>query len=152
LKKVEYIDQLMGSISGNKPKVTSRAKVDPVHRIRRTLRDYYEERRSRYSIDCPSGFDIDLKKLFPQTPETRRSKTAAAFLRKNRSEFIRTVAQWTNESRYNVNVVLREMIDRCRVLKLQAAPITPELKQSMLILLTVQTMRHLHRGQHRIAL
>lgn len=152
LKKVEYIDQLMGSISGNKPKVTSRAKVDPVHRIRRTLRDYYEERRSRYSIDCPSGFDIDLKKLFPQTPKTRRSKTAAAFLRKNRSEFIRTVAQWTNESRYNVNVVLREMIDRCRVLKLQAAPITPELKQSMLILLTVQTMRHLHRGQHRIAL
>jgi len=93
-----------------------------------------------------------LKKLFSQTPETRRSKTAAAFLRKNQAEFIRTVAQWTSESRYNVNVVLGEMIDRCRVLKLRVASVTPELKQSMLILLTVQTMRHLHRGQHRIAL
>ena len=152
LKKVEYIDELMGSISGNKPKVTSRAKVDPIHRIRRTLREYYEDRRSRYSIDCPSGFDIDLKKIFSQTPETRRSKTAAAFLRKNQAEFIRTVAQWTSESRYNVNVVLGEMIDRCRVLKLHVASVSPELKQSMLILLTVQTMRHLHRGQHRIAL
>lgn len=152
LKKVEYIDDLMQDIAGNKPKVTSRAKVDPIHRIRRTLREYYEERRSRYIIDCPSGFDIDLKKLFPQTPETRRSKTAAAFLRKNQAEFIRTVAQWTSESRYNVNVVLGEMIDRCRVLKLRVASVTPELKQSMLILLTVQTMRHLHRGQHRIAL
>ena len=152
LKKVEYIDELMGSISGNKPKVTSRAKVDPIHRIRRTLREYYEDRRSRYSIDCPSGFDIDLKKIFSQTPETRRSKTAAAFLRKNQAEFIRTVALWTSESRYNVNVVLGEMIDRCRILKLRVASVTPELKQSMLILLTVQTMRHLHRDQHRIAL
>jgi hypothetical protein len=152
LKKVEFIDELMRSIAGKKPPIGGRSKVDPIHRIKRTLRDYYQERRSRYSIDCPSGFDIDLKKLFPQTPETRRSKTAAAFLSKNRAEFVRTVAQWTSESRYNVNVVLREMIDRCRVLNLRTGAVTPELKQSMLILLTVQTMRHLHRGQRRIAL
>ena len=44
LKKVELVDQLMDSISGCGAKVKSRAKVDPVHRITKTLRDHYEEK------------------------------------------------------------------------------------------------------------
>ena len=152
LKKVRYIDELMNQISGSAPKVKSRAKVDPVHRIKKTLREHYADRHAFYSVDAASIFDDDLKKVFPQTPESRRSKSAAAFLQKNRAEFSRIIAQWTGEYRYNINQVLREMIERCRIMKLRVSGKNEtELRQNLLILLTVHTMNYLH-GVHRVAL
>lgn len=156
LKKVEFVDDLMNSIRGKTPKIKTRAKVDPAHRINKTLREHYEERHERYRLDEPSVYDDDLAKLFPQIPKTRRSKSAAAFLQKNRAEFSHTIAQWTGEYRYNINQVLRELIDRCRILKLRVADNKQqskqnELKQNVLIMLTVHTMNYLH-GAHRVAL
>lgn len=153
LKKVRFIDDLMNQISGTPAKVKSRAKVDPVHRIKKTLREHYAERHEFYSVDAGSIFDDDLKKVFPQTPESRRSKSAAAFLQKNRAEFSRIIAQWTGEYRYNINQVLREMIERCRIMKLRVVSGTneTELRQNFLILLTVHTMNYLY-GAHRVAL
>ena len=97
LKKVKLVDELMNDISGTTAKIKSRAKVDPVHQITKTLGEHYEEKHACYSIDSPSRFDDDLKKLFPQIPESRKSKTAASFLTKNRAEFSRCIAQWTGE-------------------------------------------------------
>jgi hypothetical protein len=151
IKKVELVDELMQQIEGQKPKVMSRAKVDPIHRITKTLGEHYESLHQHYSLDKPSIFDDDLKKLFSQTPKTRRSKTAAAFLRKNRAEFSRIVAQWTGEYRYNINQVLREMIDRSRGMKLYVVGDETELRQNLLIMLAVHTMNYLH-GVHRVAL
>ena len=152
LKKVEYIDQLMRQISGTAAKVKSRAKIDPVHRIKKTLRQHYADRHAFYSVDAASVFDDDLKKVFSQTPESRPSKSAAAFLQKNRAEFSRTIAQWTGEYRYNINQVLREMIERCRIMKLRVSGTDEsELRQNLLIMLTVHTMNYLY-GVHRVAL
>ena len=151
LKKVEFVDGLMKQIAGTQPKVKSRAKVDPAHRINKTLREHYAERQAYYAVDMPSVFDADLKKVFPQTPESRRSKSAAAFLQKNRDDFCRTIAHWTGEYRYNINQVLREMIDRCRSLKLCVSGDEAELRQDLLILLTVHTMNYLH-GARRVSL
>lgn len=151
LKKVEYVDGLMQKIAGAAPKNRTRRMVDPVSQIRKTLREHYDERHQYYRLDQPSAFDEDLKRLFPQTPESRRCKSAAAFLRKNRAEFSRIVAQWTGEYRYNINQVLREMIERCTVLNLEVRGDEAELKQNLLIMLTVNTMNYLH-GAHRVAL
>ena len=151
LKKVQLVDELMNLISGAAPKLKSRAKVDPAHRIKKTLREHYAERHALYAVDSPSVFDDDLKKMFSQTPESRRSKTAAAFLQKNRAEFSRTIARWTGEYRYNINQVLREMIERCRIMNLRVAGNETELRQNLLIMLTVHTMNYLH-GADRVAL
>ena len=151
LKKIEFIDELMESIAGQATKVKSRAKVDPAHRIKLTLREHYEQRHLLYTFDEESVFDEDLKKLFPQIPKTRKSKSAAAFLHRNRSFFSRTIAQWTGEYRYNINQVLREMIERCRIMKLRVTGNETELKQNLMILLTVHTMNYLH-GAYSVTL
>ncbi len=123
----------MADISGKSAKIKSRAKVDPVHQITKTLREHYEEKHACYSIDSPSRFDDDLKKLFPQIPKNLKSVTAASFLTKNRAEFSRCIAQWTGEYRYNINQVLREMIERCRVMNLRVSEKETQLKQNTLI-------------------
>jgi hypothetical protein len=151
LKKVQLVDDLMHQISGVAAKVKSRAKVDPAKRINKTLREHYAERHAYYAVDMPSVFDDDLKKVFSQTPESRRSKSAAAFLQKNRTELSRIIAQWTGEYRYNINQVLREMIDRCRIMKLCVSGNETELRQNLLLMLTVHTMNYLH-GARRVAL
>lgn len=177
LKKIEYVDSLMSDIAAQPAKVRSRATVDPVSKIKKTLREHYVERRAFYRTDSPSVFDADLRKLFPlasgkeqlaasyqrrsgaaQTTKSRRTQSAASFLSKNRAQFSRTVALWTGEYRYNINQVLREMVDRCRVMGLRievSADGTPTdeatLRQNLLILLTVHTMNYLH-GAHHVAL
>lgn len=150
LKKIEFVDELMEGLRGIKPKVHSRAKVDPVHRIRHTLREHYAERHQRYGIGCPTSFDHDLNRLFSPPGSGRRK--AASFLQKNRSELSRLVSQWTGEYRYNINQVLREMIDRCRELELVAQGNEAELIQHAAVMLTVHTMQHLNGGHQRVAL
>ncbi len=152
IKKLEFVDQLMQEIAGQKAKVRSRAQIDSVSKIKKTLRQHYAERHERYQVNCPKSFELDLKKLFSQTPKSRKNITAAAFLQKNRSELCRSVAQWTGEYRYNINQVLREMIEHCRALGLHVAGNQTELKRNTLVMLTVHTMNHLHGGHHRVAL
>ncbi len=118
LKKLEYVDELMEEIRGQKPPVTSRRHIDSAREIRRTLREHYQERRSRYIIDVPSLYDRDLGKLFSSKPEFAKNRTAAGFLRRWRAELRRTVSLWTGEPQYVIDQVLGEMIDRCRELRL----------------------------------
>lgn len=151
LQKIEFIEELMGKLANKPPKVKTRKKIEPAHRINKTLRQHYIERRALYSVDSPSEFDDDLRKMFPQTPKSRPSKSAAAFLRKNRDEFSRSIAQWTGEYQYNINQVLREMIERCNVMKLRVTGDEIELRQNLSIMLTVHTMNYLH-GAHRVTL
>ncbi len=84
LKKIEFVDSLMQEIAGSPAKIKCRVAVDPVRQIKKTLRDHYGERHSRYGTEFPKSFDHDLTKLFPQTTKSRSSKTAAEFLQENR--------------------------------------------------------------------
>jgi hypothetical protein len=146
---------LTQSIVGTAPKVKSRAKVDPVHKITKTLRQHYAEKHACYIIESPSRFDDDLKRLLPPIPKTVKTQTAASFLTRNRAEFSRSIAQWTGEYRYNINQVLREMIERCRVMNLRVPADLEQqtaLKQSTALMLTVHTMNYLHGAHHRVAL
>ncbi|MEM7457420.1 MAG: putative zinc-binding metallopeptidase [Planctomycetota bacterium] len=158
LKKLEFIDELMNEIAGTAPRVRSSAKVDPVSRIKSTLGEHYENRRERYKVDCEKSFDIELRKLFPQTPSSHSVCTAAAFLTRNRAELTRMVSHWTGEYRYNVSQVLREMIDHSRALGLKvfAGPRRrhndEKLKQNALIMLTAHTVKHLHGGNYRVVM
>ena len=79
LKKIELVDTLMNEIGDKKPVVVTRQHVDPLRKLRKTLREHYEERRARYGIDNPSNFDRDLRRCFPTLPST------SAFLRERLS-------------------------------------------------------------------
>ncbi|MFK8111653.1 MAG: putative zinc-binding metallopeptidase [Rubripirellula sp.] len=149
--KLMLVDDLMTSICGKKPPVSSREKPEQLSRVRKTLRTHYQRKREHYGVDYPSIYDNDLRKLFSADPAHRRNATAAAFLSRIRGELRRSVARWTGEYTYTIDQVVQEMIERCRELKLRVGSSPEEAKRDAMILVAVRTTSFLHEGRHRVA-
>lgn len=152
MRKLQYVEDLMGGLNGSKPKARSRKKIDPVSTIRKTLREHYAEKRSRYQIGMPKFYDRELRRLFSESPGKPRRRSAAAFLRRIRPELRRVVARWTGQYRYTIDQLLGEMIERCRELNLFLDRPEQEVERDAMVMLTAQTMNYLHSGNHRFAL
>jgi hypothetical protein len=152
LRKLEYMDELMKEIAGQKPVVTSRGFVKPISRLRTTLGEYYEAKQARYGSRTPDFYDRDLRRLFSDDPSCRRHSTAAAFLRANKAELRRVVSHWTGEYQYIIEQVLNGIIQRCAELNLRLAHSERTTRTQTLVMVTVQTMNYLHAGNHRVAL
>jgi putative zinc-binding metallo-peptidase len=152
LAKLEYIDVLMKQLRGKKALVESAEEVDPLRKLRHTLRRYYRRKRSHHGVDHPKFYDRELRRLFSDAPEHAGNMTAAQFLGKIRREVRRVVADWTGIYQYTIDRVLEDMIMRCRELKLRLALPEAQARYEFTVLLTVQTMNYLHSGRHRVAL
>ena len=152
VNKLEYMDTLMQSLRGRKPLVESADEVDPLRRLRRTLRQHYRRKRRHHGIDHPKFYDRELRRLFSDAPEFSGNMTAAQFLGKMRQPVRRLVASWTGIYQYTIDRVLEDMITRCRELKLRLAVPEEQARYEFTVLLTVQTMNYLHSGRHRVAL
>ncbi len=151
IEKLRLVDEFMNSIGGKKPVVNSRAKIDPLSRIRKTLRTHYQRKREHFGVDFPSIYDKDLRKLFSSDPIHKRNVTAAAFLSRIRGELRRSVARWTGEYSYTIDQLVQEMIERCRELKLRLGASPEDTKRDAMILVAVRTTNFLHEGRHRVA-
>ena len=152
VKKLEYVDSLMQQIHDTKPTVQSREHVEPVAKIRRTLRQHYQIKRDHYGLNHPDFYDRDLKRLFSDDKQHAKNVSASSFLRRARPELRRRVARATGQYQYTIDQVLRDMIERCRELKLRLDRPENEAKLDAMVVLTVQTMNYLHAGHHRVAL
>lgn len=152
LAKLEYVDSLMRSLRGRPPLVQNAEEVDPLRRLRHTLRRHYRLKRRRHGLDRPAFYDRDLRRLFSDAPEYARNMTAARFLTKIRRHVRRVVASWTGIYQYTIDKVLEDMITRSRELKLRLAVPEEQARYEFTVLLTVQTMNYLHSGRHRVAL
>ncbi len=152
LKKLEYMDGLMKELVGVTPMVTSKAQVDPIRRLQKTLREHYQDKRERYGLDYPNFYDRDLRRLFSGDPDQSANPSAANFIRKFRKEVRRKVAAWTGEYQYTIDQVLQDMMAHCRERNLRLAVPEEQAKVDFTILLTVQTMNYLHGGRHRVVL
>jgi hypothetical protein len=62
------------------------------------------------------------------------------------------VAEWTGEYTYTIDLVLAEMIKRCRELELRLHQSESETKVDAALLLTAQTMQYLSGRHTRVAL
>ena len=131
---------------------TSAEEVDPLRRLRHTLRRHYRRKRRHHGIDHPKFYDRELRRLFSDAPEFAGNMTAAQFLGKMRQPVRRLVASWTGIYQYTIDKVLEDMIARCRELKLRLAVPEEQARYEFTVLLTVQTMNYLHSGRHRVAL
>ena len=152
LRKLEYMDDLMRSLSGKPPLVVRTDEVDSLPRLRQTLRQYYRRKRRHYGVDRPDFYDRDLRRLFSDAPECAGTMTAAAFVTRNRRQVRRLVANWTGIYQYTIDQVLEDIVVRCRDLKLRLAVPEDTARQEFTVLLTVQAMNFLHSGRHRLAL
>lgn len=152
LRKLEYMDELMREI-GPRASVTGPGKtVDPLSRIRRTLRTHYRRKRAKYGVDYPNFYDRDLRRLFSDKPECASNPTAAAFLSRVRKEVRRRVARFTGEKQYTIDRLIENIIKRCQETGLRLAGPEDRAQMDFTALLTAQTVNHLHSGRHRLAL
>lgn len=146
LDKLEYVDELMGELEDQKPRYRSRRRVDSLPRLRYTLAEFYERKQSRFLVGYPSLYDRELKQIFSEDPEVK-GQTAAAFLRRNRTQIRRLVAKWTGEYEFTLDHVFRLMIGRCKELKLRAPGEPNQMRLDFAILLTVKAMHHLYERE-----
>jgi len=152
LPKLDYMDALMTSLREQAPRIQNAEEIDPLRKIRRTLRQHYRNKRRHYGVDHPHFYDRDLRRLFSADPEFNERITAAQFIARHRRHVRRVVADWTGIYQYTIDQVLEDMIARCRELKLRLAVPEEQARQAFTVLLTVQTMNHLHSGGHRLFL
>ena len=152
LRKLEYMDALMTELAGMTPAIKTKEAVDPLSDLPQTLRAHYEQKRSHYGVTSPRFYDAELRRLFSGGKRHARNMPAATFLMRIRRDVRRQVSEWTGEYQYTIDQVLQQMIERCRELHLRLAGSERQTKQDFTILLTVQTMNHLHGGRHRVAL
>lgn len=154
LQKLEYIDELMAEIAANKKPapVRSRKQIEPLKDDRRTLREHYRAKRLQYADEFPEFYDADLRKLFSAEPRYAHRPTAASFLRGIRPDLRDGVARWTGTHAYTIDQVLRDMIDRCKELRLRLAVPEAKAKKEAMMMVTVQTMNYVLSGHHPVAL
>jgi hypothetical protein len=68
-KKLEYMDALMRSVRERPPRLDNPEEIDPLRRLRKTLRQHYRIKRRHYGVDYPNCYDRDLRRLFSDAPE-----------------------------------------------------------------------------------
>jgi len=150
LRKLEYVDELMHEIRGQRPRVRSRGKVDPLNSLDQTLEQHYRAKRKRYGAAWPDYYDHDLRRLFSEDRRYRQRPSAASYLREIRPEIRTQVARWTGAHPYTIDQVLQDIIERCRELKLRMTMPRNRTQPEATILLTVHTMNCLHGQRHEI--
>ena len=149
LKKLEYVDELMDEIAGKRPLVAERERVDPLHELSQTLADHYKKKREFYAFKPPKTYDRDLRRLFSDDPQHRRSQPASVFIRRHRAHIRELVARWTGENQLTLDAVLDDMIARCREQDLRAVGSERKLLIDFTVLLTAKTMHALFGPSRR---
>jgi hypothetical protein len=149
LKKLEYVDELMGEIAGKRPLLTARERVDPLHELGQTLGDHYQKKQAFYAFEPPKTYDRDLSRLFSADARHRREQPASLFIRRHRARIRQLVARWTGENQLTLDAVLDDMISRCRELNLRAVGSERKLVINFTILLTAKTMHALFGPSRR---
>jgi hypothetical protein len=152
LRKLEYVDQVMAKLAGRPSPAAAPRLVEPLSGLRQTLKQHYAQKRKRYGVEQPELYDRSLRRLFSADPQYADRLSAARFLSRIRKEVRRRVRFWTGEYQYVIDQVLQGMIERCRQLGLRLTLPEEASKAEFALLLTVQTMNHLHSGRHRLAL
>jgi hypothetical protein len=152
LRKLEYLDRLMHTIAHTRPLVNSKRTVDPLARLRKTLREHYKQKREHYGLDSPDFYESDLRNLFSDASQYAKNPSAARFVRRIRREVRSTVASFTDSYQYTIDQLIEKIIARCRAENLRLTDSEEATKIDFIVFLTVQTMNYLHSGRHRVAL
>ena len=153
IRKLEYMDELMESISDKKAIVRKRSYVDPISKLKKTLREHYQQKRSHYGVSIPRVYDSEMIRLFKgYNGNAVRRRSAAAFLKKYHAELCEICARGTGMYPYDIAQILQDMIVRCREMKLSISRSEEELKMDVAIFIVMQALNYRQRISHRIAL
>ena len=117
LKKLEYVDKVMKELIGKPPRVSGGEALWPANRVRSTLRSYYKKKQRDFGDGYPGFYDPELLKLFSREG-AHEDELAWKFLRSHRKHLATLIAGWGRFRKYEVDQVLKRMIQRARELNL----------------------------------
>ena len=95
LRKLEYMDDADARVAGHAAGARDAPAVEPLERLRTTLRKHYAKKRAHYGVEHPNFYDRDLRRLFSDAPEYRPNRKASRFIHSIRRDVRRLVAEWT---------------------------------------------------------
>jgi hypothetical protein len=151
LKKLQYVDTLLHELHGRKPPVRTRRQVDPLSTLTMTLREYFEQKQERLRADFPRFHEEQLRQIFPGPRNTKRERASRYIMRQKR-ELLATVATWTSDSRYRINLTLEHMTQRCDDLSLYTARDPEQNRIALVAGLVMLYMGSLRSGTARLAI
>ncbi len=150
LRKLEYVDELMGSLAGKAPVHLEPYRAATESSLRLKLRTYYRRKQKAYAESFPDFYDADLRQLFVEIPAVRNGhETAARFLRQRRRTVVAAVSRWTREPKYRVNELWGDLVERAEELQLAADPHDSELPSQLVSYITSLVMNHRFTGRFK---
>jgi hypothetical protein len=152
LKKLEYMDELMRSISRKSTLSRKRNKIEPVTNMSKTLRRHYQEKKDYYGVNIKQFYDQDLLRVFSTVPPQGKRRLAATFLRQIGPKLCIACVQSTGEHPYTISQLLKEMMQRCRELKLYIADEEEVSSMRSAVFLSFLILNYLHKIRHRVPL
>lgn len=152
LRKLRYVDELMGEIRGQRALVRTRAVVEPLERNATTLREHYA-RKLRHDDRVDAGrYDSRLRRVFGRRYEHQGQPGAATFVRQMRPQLTRLLLRRSQLHPYLVHQVMRMVIRRTRELDLVVAGPLRVTQRALLNLLERILFDFLRRGRERYTL
>jgi Putative zinc-binding metallo-peptidase len=118
LHKLKAVDELVASIRGRRAPVRNRSRVEPLEQNRQTLARHYRRRLARARSYRRGLADELLQRGFTSERTRRTAVRAATLLRANARPLGGAVARALKVERYNVEQVLRMLIERSERLQL----------------------------------
>jgi hypothetical protein len=135
LRKLIFVDKLMGSISGELPKVTDGERLEPIEEMDTLLAEHYGQRAERYRAAAQGYVDDKLRSVFPET-KMRAPANATDLLRQHEENLAWRVHHWSGLDIEEVRTILVKLTDRAEALGLQYRPRDTQSKLMDLMALT----------------
>jgi hypothetical protein len=152
LEKLEFVDETMRALEGQRAVRLDRATVEPLADNRRTLREHYRRKQQRYDIDTNTAYDRRLLRVFGRSEDYPRHLQASRFLREVRPQLRRLLIRRARMHPYIVNHVLRTAIQRSRLLNLRLKGSQRDTKREALGMLERMMLDMLLRDRENYAL
>lgn len=149
LAKLEYMDELMGSIAGKPPLHQPEYRVADHDCLNLKLKTFYARKRKLYEDTYPDFYDRDLRVLFPAPAEAPGRIKASSYLRLRRRRLMNAISKWTNEKKYRVDQLLDRLTARCDELALGVLNDDPQQDFRVSAYLTTLVMNYLFTGRFK---
>ncbi|NQZ20208.1 MAG: putative zinc-binding metallopeptidase [Bdellovibrionales bacterium] len=110
--KLEFMDQLMRSLRNKRPQLKNKFRVDPIEKLKITLKEHYQLKRSRLKLNRLDRIDRELKTLQVKDEGLGQRELLSSYLRKERKNLCRNLSRSSGTYVYQVNYVINKTIER----------------------------------------
>ncbi len=117
LRKLEFVDELMGRVAGQKPKHRNRSVVEPLAQVEQTLGEHYALKKARYG-GVEQRYDQWMSRVFISRKRRPRGVAASRFVREIEPQLRRLLERRARLHPYFVDHAIRTVRQRARQLDL----------------------------------